>query len=182
MNPQLAAFLGFLRRYPYGAACAFVSLLLAGLIWHLRGSVADLDAVHRERAREGEAMLALLVGGSTQRQELALVRETVRRIEDNLLIETNLTENLWYFYKLEEQTKARLPGLHQLNSPPGDRSPLYKRIPYTVRVTGTYEQVGSFLLALETGPRLVAVTDFSYTSRDGTNVSLDLSIELLGKK
>lgn len=182
MNAQLVQFRGLFRRHPYAAGCLAATLVLAVAVWFLRGKVAELETVHRERAKEGEAMLALLVGGSTQRQELTLVRDTVRRIEDNLLVESNLTENLWYFYKLEEQTRAKLPGLHQLNSPPGDRSPLFKRIPYTLRVSGTYEQVSAFLLALETGPRLVAVTDFSFTSRDSTNLALDLSIELLGKR
>ncbi len=173
-----------IRRYPYGTACLVLSIALGVAAWWLGGQIDDLRIVHQERSREGEAMLATLVGGTVQRQELANVREYVRRIEDNLLIETNLAENTWYFFKLEEQTRARLPELHQLSSPPSERQPLFKRIPYTLRVTGTHEQVTSFLLALETGPRLVKITSFSFSRRDasGDNLALDLSLELLGKK
>jgi Tfp pilus assembly protein PilO len=176
-------FLGTLRRYPYSATCALLSILLGALAWFLWNQNHELEIARQEKNKEGEAMLALLVGGSTQRQELATVRETTRRIEDNLLLETNLAENYWYFYKLEEQTQARLQ-VHQLSSPPGDTSPLFKRIPYTLRVSGTYEQVAAFLLGLETGPRLINITNFSYARRDatGSNLALDLSIELLGKK
>jgi len=112
------------------------------------------------------------------------VREYPRRIEDNLVVEDNLAENLWYFYKLEEQTKARLPELRQLNAPPPDTGSLYKRVPYLLKVTGTYVQVSAFLYALETGPRLANITSFGFRRREanGSMIALDLSIELLGKK
>jgi Tfp pilus assembly protein PilO len=179
-----AAITILLRRWPYCAASLVLTIGLLIGAWFLREKSHELEVIHRERAKEGEAMLSLLVGGSTQRQELATVREIARRIDDNLVVEANLAENLWYFYKLEEQTKARLPELHQMNSPSSDKSPLYRRVPYTLRVLGTYDQVAAFLLALETGPRLVKITAFSYarTDANGTNMSLDLSVELLGKK
>jgi Tfp pilus assembly protein PilO len=184
MNPQLEQFLQLLRRYPYCAACTLLTLALAGAAYYFSGQNTDLEVVRLDRAKEGEAMLALLVGGSTQRQELAAVREATRRIEDNLVVETNLAENAFYFYKFEEQTKARLPELHPLTSPASDTSALYRRVPYTLRVVGTYEQVSAFLFAIETGPRLANITAFGFSRRDTENVGvvLDLSLELLGKK
>jgi len=184
MSAPDSSFSVLVRRYPQSALCLVLTVLLGIGAWFLRGQIEELEVVQSERSREGEAMLALLVGGSTQRQELAAAHEVARRIEDNLVVEDNLAENLWYFYKLEEQTKARLPELHQLSSPPGDTSPLFKRIPYTLRVTGSFEQVAAFLLALETGPRLVRITGFSCskTGAGGAGLALDLAIELLGKK
>jgi Tfp pilus assembly protein PilO len=184
MNARLAQFFGFVRRYPYPTGCTILTIALAVTAWFLWDQNQTLELVRQQRAKDGEAMLALLVSGSTQRQELATAREVTRRIEDNLLIETNLAENSWYFFKLEQQTKARLPQVSQISSPINDHSTLYKRIPYTLRVEGNYDQVGAFLLGLETGPRLVAITGFSFTRRqaDGSNLALDLNVELLGKK
>ena len=183
MNPRFEPLLLLLRRYPFCAACIAVTLLSAGTAWYLSGQNTDLEAVRVERAKEGEAMLALLVGGSTQRQELAAAKEAARRIEENLVIDSNLAENAFYFYKFEEQTKARLPELHPLSSPASDSSALYRRVPYTLRVVGTYEQVSAFLFAIETGPRLANITAFSFSRRESEGgVSLDLSLELLGKK
>jgi Tfp pilus assembly protein PilO len=184
VNPFLANLMQLLRRYPHSAICLLLTIALGIGAYFLHSQIADLETTQRERAKEGEAMLALLVGGSAQRQELAAVHEVARRIEDNLVVEDALAENLWYFYKLEEQTKARLPELHQLSSPPGDTSPLYKRIPYTLRATGSFEQVASFLLALETGPRLVNIISFNCarTGAGGAGLALDLGIEVLGKK
>jgi Tfp pilus assembly protein PilO len=178
-----AGLIALFRRYPYCTVCAVLTLVLAGVSWYLWGQIQVYEVARQEKTKEGEAMLALLVGGSTQRQELASAREAARRIDDNLLIEANLSDNYWYFFKLEEQTKARLE-VHQLSSPQNDTSPLYKRIPFTLRIIGTYDQVAAYVLALETGPRLVNITNFSLARRDpgGNSLALDLSIELLGKK
>ncbi len=183
MNPRLEQFITLVRRYPYSAACALLTLVFVGTAYYFSLQNEELEIVRENRAKEGEAMLSLLVGGSTQRAELASVREATRRIEDNLVIESNLAENAFYFYKFEEQTKARLPELHPLSSPTTDTSPLYRRIPYTLRVTGTYEQVAGFLFAIESGPRLAHITAFGFSRQaNGNEISLDLSLELLGKK
>lgn len=170
-----------IRRYPLSAVCFAVTVLACLTAYYLRTLNADLDLAQKDRAKEGEAMLDLLVGGTAQRQELALVQEVAKRIEDNLVMDDNLAENLGYFFKIEDQTRVKLAELNPLSSPPGDNATLYKRIPYTLRATGSYEQVASFLLALETGPRLINITSFNY-ARTATGVSLELSLELLGKK
>ena len=179
-----ADFLMLLRRWPICVACVALTIASGVGWWMLRDRIEELQAAHAQKSKEGEAMLALLVGGSTQRAELEAVREATRRIEENLVVEANLAENLWYFYKLEEQTKARLPELHQLSSPTTDKSPLYRRVPYSLRIAGSFDQVSAFLLALETGPRLVKITAFNFARTDATGsaMSLDLSVELLGKR
>lgn len=184
MNPQLASALAFVRRHLFATICAVLIAGSAVAAWMLSQEIDDLNAAVEDRAKEGDDMLKLLVGGSTQRQELAAVREATHRIEDNLVVENNLAENYWYFFRFEEQAKARLPELHQLSSPTTDASTLYCRVPYSIRVTGTYDQVAAFLFAIETGPRLANVTSFALTRRTagGDAITLDLSVELLGKK
>lgn len=200
MSPQLAQLLVLMRRFPYCVACVVLTLALAIGAYFLWDDIDELETAHETTSKEGDSMLTLLVGGSTQRSELAAVRDVARRIDDNLLVETNLPENSEYFYKFEARTGTHLVELHQMNSPNTDSSSLYRRIPFTLRVTGAYEQVAAFLLALETGPRLVNITSFSFarqaaggntrggSGRDAAadtgaaNVALDLSLEMLGKK
>lgn len=190
MNPQLAAFLAFLRRFPFASVCVLVTVVFGVGAWFLSQDVDEQEQARLDRAKEGEAMLELLVGGTSQRQELAIVQEAARRIDENLVAESDLAGNNWYFYKLEEQTKSRLLENRQQSAATNDNSTLFKRIPWTLRVVGTYEQVTSYLLALETGPRLVSVTAFSLSrnsagagmaSNSGL-LSLEMSIEMLGKK
>ena len=200
MQPLLAEFVSLMRRFPWCVACAVITLVCGGGAWWLSMDLSDLAEPYAQRSKEYEEMLNLTKGGLTQRQELETVTTVTRRIDENLLIEANLAENNWYFYKFEEQTKAHLIELHQLNSPITDNSPLFRRVPYSLRVTGTFEQVAGFLLALETGPRLMRVIAFSMSRSTGSNkdggrapsietsvdaapsVVLDMNIELLGKK
>lgn len=190
MNPQLAAFLSFLRRFPFASLCVVVTIVFGVGAWFLSQDVDEQEQARQDRAKEGEAMLELLVGGTAQRQELAIAQEAARRIDENLVLEKETVENNWYFFKLEEQTKARLVENRSQSAAGNDNSTLFKRIPWTLRVNGTYEQITSFLLALETGPRLVAVTAFSISrnaagagsATDSGTLSMELNIEMLGKK
>ena len=172
------------RRHPLPVLCTVLILGLSAGAWSLHNKVVGLKSVLSERGKQGEVMLAGLVTGRAYREELDSVRDAARRIEENLLVESNLAENLWYFYKLEENTRARLPELHQLSSPMIKSSPLYKRVPYSLRAVGSFEEIAKFLAALETGPRLASITAFNYTRRDGRDQSfvLDLNLDLLAKK
>jgi len=183
MSPQLANALALARRYPFGVTCSVITICTAVTTYFLWQDRDEQELVYQDVSKQGEAMLDLRKGGSTQREELAAVRDATRRIEDNLVIEANLADNKWYFYKMEEQTKVRLLDISQNPAAPGDSS-LYRRIPFSARVTGTYEQVASFLLALETGPRLAKITSFNFSRRGpGSDaIALDLTLELLGKK
>jgi len=184
MSPQLTALVALLRRFPFASACILLVIASGVGAYFLWDDIDRQETARQDRAKEGEAMLELLVSGSTQRQELDAVREATRRIDDNLVIEANLADNQWYFYRIEEQTKSRILELHPQSSPTSDVTTLFRRVPYTLKVSGTYDQVSAYLLALETGPRLANITSFAYSRRDKetTGVVLDLSLELLGKK
>ena len=183
-RPSLDQLGHLLRRHTFCAMCAGVSLVLAVAIGFLWQWLAGLEIKYGERARAGDAMLSTLVTGPEIRRELAYVREAARRIEENLVGETNLAENLWYFYKFEEQTKARLSDLRQLSSTPIDSKSPYRLIPYKLRLTGAYEQVAGFLGGLESGPRLAVINSFSFRRREtgGPVVVLELDVGLLGKR
>ena len=183
-RPALDPFVSLLRRHTFCAVCTGVSLGLAVAIGFLSQWLARLEIEYRERAQAGEAMLSTLVTGPEIRRELAHVREAVRRIEENLVVESNLAENVWYFYKFEEQTKARLSDLRQLSSAAIESKSPYRLIPYRLRLTGNYESVVGFLDCLESGPRLAAISSFSFRRREagGSAVLLELDVELLGKR
>jgi len=57
-------------------------------------------------------------------------------------------------------------------------------VPFSIRVTGTFEQAASFLHAIETGPRLASISNLSFrrVTPGGTNLILEMTVQLLGKK
>ncbi len=172
------------RRHPFCAWCfaLIVPLCIASMV--LSQMQESLGIRQRASQAQGEAVLAALVSGQPLRQELAAARQTTRKIQDNLVSETSLAENLWYFYKIEEQTKAHIDDLRPLNAITSDLSGLYKKVPFGLRVSGSTAQVLDFILAVETGPRLANITTLRLARRAGNAAVLgaDMNLDLLAKK
>jgi Pilus assembly protein, PilO len=172
------------RRHPLSALCGTVCLICFGVCWYVYGNMKWLDLEHKQLLQDADLQMTTMISGPSVRQERLAALEVTRRIEDNLVIEDNLAENLWYFYKIEQQTKVHIAELRPANSIISDSRAKYKRVPFSVRITGTYEQTGAFLYAIETGPRLAYITSLSYRRAEpgGTAVILEMNVELLGKK
>ena len=182
MKPPAAT---FLRRNLFAVVCCAIVVVLLGTGWWLWHDLGHQDEILQSRTLQGEAELETIAMSPLLREALAQTRTAVDRINRNLAVESNLADNLWYFYKLEEQTKARIRGLNQLaTSGPGqDSRAEYKPIPYTMEVSGTFAQVMDFLQNLESGPRLVKVRGFTFRRGDtgADTVVLRLDLTVLGK-
>jgi len=176
--------IGTVRRHPLSALCGTICVLCAVACWYIYGNMKWLELEHKQILQDGDLDLASMISGPSVKQERLAAIEVTRRIEDNLVVEDNLAENLWYFYKIEQQSKAHIAELRPLNSIVSDSRAYYRRVPFSVRVTGTYEQAGAFLYAIETGPRLSYITTLSMrrAEPDGLQVVLEFNVELLGKK
>ncbi len=181
---DLMHWLAVARRHPLSALCACICLACVLACWYIYGNMKWLDLEHKQVTQDTELALTSLISGPSVRQELAASREVTRRIEDNLVVEDNMAENLWYFYKIESQTKAHIAEMRPNNSIISSSRAYYKRIPFAIRLTGTYEQTAAFLYAIETGPRLANITSLSFRrfEPNSPNVLLDMDVELLGKK
>lgn len=181
---MFTSLLSLVRRQPFITTCIAITVLAcAGAAWMLQ-TAAGYDTELEHLTDDGSSILNLIATRSVLERELDLVRLAVNRTEDNLVVEDNLAENLWYFYSIESRTQTRLTDLRQLDSPPPAANALYRRIPYELRVTGEFVRVSEFLRQLEIGPRLMRVRDFSLRRDQGgrPNLTLDLSIDLLGRK
>ena len=175
---------GLLRRNIFCTMCAILSLSLAAGLWVLQLDVHRLEIENRERSQDGAAMDSTLVTGPLIKTELARAQDIVQRIESNLAIEKNLPDNSWYFYKIDPDSKEILTNLRPLNAEPGNDDSDYKLVPYSIQLTGRYEQVAGYLLQLETGPRLCLIKSFTF-HRQGQRspvVMLNLEVKVLAKK
>jgi Tfp pilus assembly protein PilO len=172
------------RRHPLSALCGSVCLVCGIICWFVFSNMKWLELEHKQLQQDGELQMVTMISGPSVRQERLAALEVTHRIEDNLVIEDNLAENLWYFYKIEQQTKVHIAELRPTNALISDSKSYYKRVPFSIRVTGTYEQSAEFLHAIETGPRLAYITSLTFrrSEPDSIMVILDLNVELLGKK
>lgn len=184
MNPEkLKQLLALLRRHLFSVICTAVTvatLATAGLWWL---GIQDLRDEHNEKSRQNEKMLNLLKTGPVLKTELAAIKEFTQRLEANLAVEEELSDNDAYFRNMATRVRLRLADLQQMNAPSLEEGALFKRIPFTVRVVGSYAQVEAFLHTVETGPRLANLTSLSMLRNPTTtDVSLELGLELIGKK
>ena len=172
------------RRNPISVACAVVCLFCGLVCWYVASNMKWLDLEHKQLMQDSDLAQASLISGPSVKQERLAALVVTRQIEDNLVIEDNLAENLQYFYKIEDRTKCHMLELRPLNSTIPDSRSLFRRVPFSIRVTGTYEQVVGFLYGIETGPRLANITSLSVRRREPASLTvvLDMNVEQLGKK
>ncbi len=184
MNPEkLRQLLAFLRRHVFSVVCTVVAagaLVTSGLWWL---GIQGLREEHDQKSAQNDKRLNLLKTGPVLKTELVAVKEFAQRLESNLTVEDDLSDNDEYFRQMATRAQLRL-DMQQMSSPALEEGALFRRVPFTLRVAGTYARVQAFLHAVETGPRLANLTAISMARLNPTSadVSLELGIELIGKK
>jgi Tfp pilus assembly protein PilO len=183
---DLMQWIAVVRRHPLSALCGAVCVVCLLCCWYIYSNMKWLELEHKQVMQDADLATASMISGPSVKQERLAALECTRRIEDNLVVEDNLAENLWYFYKIEQQTKVRILELRPENPIISDSRSLYKRIPFSIRATGTYAQTAAFLYALETGPRLTYIPTLMYRRVEletaNPMVTLEMNVQMLGKK
>lgn len=185
MRALLANLSDFFRRWPYCVACTIVALIFGGAsIYWMYAQDPDLRKSLERRTEETSLNFRKKNGRAYLEQQLAELKEKTKLIEAHLVEAEDLASNTGYFYRIEELTKAQLLEFHQTDSPALEKAGGYRRVPYVLRVLGSFEQVSAFLHGLETGERFGRVVSFNLARADpaAQTISLDLNVELLGKK
>ena len=181
MYALLQQLLAFARRSPFLVFCVTLFLLLSIANYFLWQRQQAITVRYEEVQRNGETMFSALSSHSRVVTQLTTVEEALKRIDENLVVETDLAENLGYFYQMETLSRVRLTQLNQLSSQPADGAP-YKAIPFSLRVTGSYPQLISFVRELESGPRILRIRNFDFGRGDAKSntIGLGLTVEVLG--
>lgn len=169
------------RRNPVATLSVMLLIVLGGADWFLWRRWGNL-AVESERTRqEGEKMLLSLSSHPRIHAQFSEANQALAYIDSNLAAEADLAGNLDYFYQFEKNTRVRLTNLSQLSSQPPADAESFLAIPFSLRLTGSYPQILSYLHALETGPRLVRVKSYRFTQAGVEALTADLTVEMLGR-
>jgi hypothetical protein len=177
-----AVLLDYVRRYPIGVACGVVGVLLGVAAWELHGRLELLDRQYHELSESNSAILDAITGARNLRAEAEDVHAAVAEIDHGLFDPGDIAENHAYFYDWEDRLRVRLFDLRQLPTQgAGDES--YRVVPFSLRMTGSYVQVAAYLHQLETGPRVMRITDFRIDNGDPEARALQctLTVEVLAK-
>ncbi len=164
------------------AAVSILLLLVLGVADVILWRRWDNLAVESERTRqEGEKMLLSLSSHPRIEAQSAEAARALAYIDANLATESDLAGNLDYFYQIEKTTRVKLTNLSQLSSQPPANETDFLAIPFSLRLTGSYPQILSYLHALETGSRLVRLKTYRFNQSGSEALSADLTIEMLGR-
>lgn len=183
MKTLFHQFAALLRQRPFlSGAVAFVLVLGASnyFFWHLRRDAAK----QRDEARhKGETMLRALVNRPRIDTDLAALQMAISYLESNLFDEHSMEVNLGYFYRLEKPARVRLVRLNQLASPPSPDRKIFKSVPFSMQITGSYRNTLSFVRALETGSRILRIRSCSFerSASDANEFVVDLTVDALAK-
>jgi Tfp pilus assembly protein PilO len=171
------------RRYPLDAVCSILSiifLLTSAVLWF---RLHSLEKAQQARQEELDKVVATMISAPQLRQELAFAQQTIQRIADNLTDEDSLVANTNYFLTLADRYEVHLDPPRSFNTAPSETGMSYKKIPFGLKVSGTFPQVAAFIHAVETGPRISNITYFSFQKPAGAaQVTVELNVDLLGKK
>jgi Tfp pilus assembly protein PilO len=149
-------------------------------LWRSRQTAEKL---HADLKRQGEAMIVALNTRAGINADLNALEEAVAQIERDLIAEESMEVNLGYFYKLERATRVRLVRLNQLAAPVTAGGALYKAVPFSMQVVGSYRNNMNFLRSLETGPCILRVRNCSFerSSSESGEMVLDLFVDILAR-
>jgi Tfp pilus assembly protein PilO len=180
VNSVLRQLISLARDYAFITLCLVVILVAGSASYFLRQNVAELEHELAFIRTDGEGVLRTIANATALRNDRELIGAAAKEINANLITEDNLAENLGYFYKIEDQSHARI-DVHELAAPVSSSST--RTVPFTVTVSGTFSQVFSFLHQLEHGPRLMRITTFSFSRRvpTGDSVVLELNLDMLAR-
>jgi Tfp pilus assembly protein PilO len=181
MKPFLERVRALIVRYPIVSASIVLSLLLSVANYFLWQWHQTLTIRHTNVREESDRMLDALAGHSRLDEHLKALTEATDFIDRNLIVASDLAGNVGYFYQIETVSRARMADLMQLNTPPQNDNNPYVAVPFSLRITGTYRQIMSFVNQLEEGPHVARITQMDFTRDTGDSLTLSLTVTLLGK-
>ncbi|RJP17968.1 MAG: hypothetical protein C4520_15285 [Candidatus Abyssobacteria bacterium SURF_5] len=88
--------------------------------------------------------------------EIDQVREKIVRFEEKLPTDKEIPRLLNQFQQIAELSGVKY---QLINAEPIDEKDLYVRIPFKVKIEGTYPVIGEFLRSLEFGNRFIKIED-----------------------
>ena len=188
----------WLKKHPFGAVCAGLSVVLLGAYFFRQGSVPSSQALLAERASESQRLKSNIAHSASLKDDVAALEEANKKIADRLVRPADVAKNQQYFYKIEADTGVKLMDLRSgaATAPSGKPAPgpkkLYTPVAYSCTVQGTYTQLLTFLRKLDEGEHFSRVLNASISTtgpQSGTGESdvadpvltMVVSLELFGQ-
>lgn len=171
------------KRHPFAVAGGFLTVFLAASNWFIYLDRIEVEDLLDKEAKTGQEILDNVANSPLVRQQAVVIRHALSYLDSSLITETNLPDNVGYFYGLEEQTRVKLEALQQLSSPTPPEGAPYRAVPFTFRANSGLRELISLVHTIETGPHASKFSRFSIVRRedDPSLIDANFTVILLAK-
>lgn len=178
--------LAFVKKNLVGTICGGLSLLALGGWYYRSGDVPTIEQEVAAKSAEAQRYELNLLNAKQLQEHVDALLAANKEIDSRLVRGSQLGRNVQFFYKLENESGAKLttdPRQSPL-APPGKNAAkgAYTPVAFSVTVSGDLPQLLRFLRRLESGVHYCRVLGASCTvpQERSLPLTLNLSLELLG--
>lgn len=181
-NEELFA---FIKKNPVSVGCGVLSIALAVAIYFRSGEVPAAEAELTQRTAEADRFSANIKNAAQLKEQHETLVTAAKEIDSRLVRASQLGLNNQYFFKLENETGAKLVDFRQggLLATKGGKTN-FSPVAFTVSVQGELAQLMHFLHLLEGGAHYCRVQSATCLPAGGAAkrglLTLTLNLELLG--
>lgn len=178
----------FLKRYPIGVVCGFLSVIVLVGYYVRNTRASELGAQVKEVETQAQKILGDVENATNLVEHDAAVTKATKDLESRLVRSTERPRNQQYFYELESETGVKEISLQPASTElkKGANSFCYG-IGYTITVEGDFRQILGFVGRLESGQHFYRLVSATVSHRkspnapgEGAAITLTLNLELLG--
>ncbi len=180
-----AELLAFIKKNPISVGCGLLCLILGAGIYFRSSEIPDAEAALAQKSAEAARYAANIKNAAQLKEQLDVLVAASKEIDSRIVHAGQLGVNSQYFYKLENESGAKLIDFRQgsLVAAPKGTKPSFNPVGFTVSVQGNLSQMIEFLHRLESGAHFCRVTSATCgttgTGRSGL-LTLTITLELLG--
>jgi len=178
MNYRLRQLLALAKEHVFVTVCLIAILVAGNVSLYFTRQNTELEVKQTRLRNDGDATNRTINTAAALRNDATLIESALKEIDASLVTEDALSENLGYFYIIEDQTHARIGEMRQNTPLPNESEGKYKTVPVSLTVKGSYAQAFDFLHRIETGSRLIKISSFTIHRSQPTGDMVTLALEL----
>jgi hypothetical protein len=167
------------KKNPLIVGCAVLTLALGAMLYLRLDSIPEANSRLDELSAQSRRYALNISNASQLKEHMDALIAANKAIDGRVIRSTDIGINQQFFYKLESESGVKLLDLRQGGKPATKTN--FAPVGFTVSLQGDFPQVLKFLRGLEDGSHYARVLTASCSGTRTGDVTMTLSLELLGR-
>ena len=187
MNAQ--QILAKLKAYPLAVVLLLVTMALGGWAYYRSGMLDDLQGERDTVAAQNDQTSENVKDGENLKDQLDELTTAVAKFKPGLITPSAVIPNQQYFYDFEQTTGVQILDIEEAGSVPGKDPAEPSTTTFRLGATGSWDNILSFIDALQAGPHYLRFSQFRIEKADQTRsgsgtaqpLKISFAVEVLGQ-